>query len=349
MEMNDRFSDIECVITESLKFKAALAIGEDAYTSLRCGNKVKEWWDLIGAVGGGAAAAQSSVVATTFFAPHWLLATFGFGAAVTPVGWVVAAAVVSGGAWYGIQKVLGGAVDSRIIKVPKFINTPIDVLAVSLFDLLAPLGLKVADSDGTVTDDERATILRYFVRTWGFDEGFAKAGIAHLEQQLANFSIEDIARRLAEFKKNSPDCNYDAMSQNILEFLNQVMEADGRIDEAEETAIESVRVIFSEAGKSVLSKRIDSISGSVNKTFKKATESISVGLDAAETRVRSLAKDASESEAFSRTVLNASKAGEILRSGVESASGAARFAVGSSSSALRRLAARIKLPPSDGS
>ena len=349
MEMDDGFSGIECVITEPLKFKAALAIGEDAYTSLRCSNKVKEWWDLIGAIGGGAAAAQSSFVATTFFAPHWLLATFGFGVAVTPVGWVVAAAVVSGGAWYGIQKVLGGAVDSRITKVPKFINTPIDVLAVSLFDLLAPLGLKVADADGAVTDDERATILRYFVRTWGFDERFAKAGIAHLEQHLANFSIDDIARRLAEFKKNSPDCNYEAMSQNILEFLNEVMEADGRIDEAEEMAIGSIRAIFSETGKSALSEGIGSISGSVNETFKRTVETISVGLDIAETRVRSLAKDASESEVLSQTILNASKASEILRNGVESAGGAARSAVRSSSSALRRLAVRKKVPPSGDS
>jgi hypothetical protein len=267
---------------------------------------------------------------------------------VTPVGWVVAAAVVSGGAWYGIQKALDGAVDSRITKVPKFINTPIDVLAVSLFDLLAPLGLKVADAGGTVTDDERATILRYFVGTWGFDERFARLGIAHLEQNLANFSIEDIARQLAEFKKNSPDCNYEAMSQNILEFLNQVMEADGRIDEAEEMAIESVRTIFTEAGKSAFSKRVDSVSVSVNETFKSAAESISVGLDAAETRVRSLAKDASGAAVFSRVVSNAGKASEILRNGAESASGAARLAVKSSSNVLKRLAARIKAaPPSD--
>lgn len=349
MENDHDFSGIECIIAEPLKFKVALAIGEDAYASLRCSNKVSEWWDLIGAIGGGAAAAQSSVVAATFFAPQGLLAIFGFGVAVTPVGWVVAAAVVSGGAWYGMQKVLSGAVDSRIIKVPKFINTPIDVLAVSLFDLLAPLGLKVADADGTVTDDERATILRYFVKTWGFDERFAKAGIAHLEHHLANFSIEDIARRLAEFKKSSPDCNYEAMSQNILEFLNQVMEADGRIDEAEEMAIESVRAIFSDAGKSAFSKRIDSISGSVNETFKRTAETIAVSIDAAETRARSLAKDASESEVFSRTVSTAGRAGDILRSGVESASGVARSAVGSSSSALRRLAARMKRPPSSGS
>lgn len=349
MEMDVGFSGIECVIAEPLKFKAALAIGEDAYTSLRCSNKVKEWWDLISAIGGGAAAAQSSIVATTFFAPHWLLATFGFGVAVTPVGWVVAAAVVSGGAWYGIQKVLGGAIDSRIIKVPKFINTPIDVLAVSLFDLLAPLGLKVADADGTVTDDERAAIWHYFVRTWGFDERFAKAGIAHLEQHLANFSIEDTARRLAEFKKNSPDCNYEAMSQNILEFLNQVMEADGRIDEAEEMAIGSVRAIFSEAGENTLLKRIDSISESAHETFKRTAETISVGMIAAETRVRSLAKDASKSDVFSRTVSNAANASEILRNGAESASRAARSAVGSSSNALRHLAARIKVPPSSDS
>lgn len=301
--MTASFSHLDCVIKEPLKFKLALAIGEDAYTSLRCGNKVKEWWDLIGAVGSGAAAAKSSVIATTFFAPHWLLATFGLGTAVTPVGWIVAAAVVSGGAWYGVQKLAGTLVDERISKIPKFINTPIDALAVSLFDLLAPLALKVAESDGTVTNDERETIFRYLVCTWGFDEKFVEAGIGHLEQHLAKFSIEDIARRLAEFKKNSPDCNFEAMSQNILAFLTEIMESDGQIDESEQKAIEHVQAIFYEVGRSALSKRIDSINGSMAGSIKKASQSVSTSLDTTKIRLTSLTKGAESASGTARAAV----------------------------------------------
>lgn len=341
MDMNDRFSGINAVINEPLKFKVALEIGEDAYASLRCGNKIKEWWDLIGAAGSGAAVAKSGIVATTFFAPQGLLATLGFGAAVTPLGWVVAAALVSGGAWYGIQKMLDGAADDRITKIPKFINTPIDVLAVGLFDLLAPLALKVAAVDGNVSDEERAAILRHFVRIWGFNEQFVCAGLLHLEHHLDDVSIEDTARRLAAFKKSSPDCNFEAMSQSTLDFLRQIMEADGEIDEAEELAIASVQAIFADAGRSAFSKHIQSLGGTVSQAVKQSADSVSVGLSATEERARMLARKAAESEVFNRVAASADKASEALRTGASSVREAARSVSASSTHALKRLAGRF--------
>jgi len=97
------FHDIECVVAEPLKFKAKLGIGEDAYTSLRLKNAVFEMWDVAGVAYTAAGVAKSAAVASAFFAPSGFLAAIGFGAtAVTPVAWVVAAAVVSGGGvdWY---------------------------------------------------------------------------------------------------------------------------------------------------------------------------------------------------------------------------------------------------------
>ena len=111
------FDGVKLVVSDALKFKGKLAIGENAYASLRHANAVRKYWDLFGAVGGGAAVAKSGLVASAL------------GAASTPVGWVVAAAVVSGGAWYGVMRMLNGASDSRVTVIPKFINTPIDVLA----------------------------------------------------------------------------------------------------------------------------------------------------------------------------------------------------------------------------
>jgi hypothetical protein len=96
-----------------LSFKAKLAIGEDAYTALRVKNAVVQAWDVAGVATTAAVVAKSSVVASTFFAPTGFWAALGFGTAVTPIGWVIAAGVVTGGAWFGITRHLKSASANR--------------------------------------------------------------------------------------------------------------------------------------------------------------------------------------------------------------------------------------------
>jgi len=92
---------IETVVRDDLRFKAKLAIGEDAYKLLKTKNRVGSAWDTYGAVGTGVTIAQSALVAETFFASSTLLGKLTFGAlgasaAATPIGWVVAAGVSGG-------------------------------------------------------------------------------------------------------------------------------------------------------------------------------------------------------------------------------------------------------------
>lgn len=94
------FSEVTQVIAEQLRFKAKLAIGENAYTTLKLKNKLADFWEISGAVGTGAAVAQSTVIASTFFAPGGLVGLLGLGTAVTPIGWVIGAAVISGGRYW---------------------------------------------------------------------------------------------------------------------------------------------------------------------------------------------------------------------------------------------------------
>lgn len=275
----DQFSEVKSVIYEPLKFKVKLAIGEDAYGTLRMKNKLADFWEIFGGVGTGAAAAKTTVVATTFFAPHGLLGLIGLGTAVTPVGWVVAAAVLSGGAVIGVRRFLSDATGSRVAVIPKFINTPIDVLAVNLFDLIAPLALKIAAVDGLITDTERKCIKDYFVNEWGYDPLFIDIGCKLIESKLDEISVKEIAEQLAAFSKSSPDCNYSEVTRDLMDFLKCVMEADGKIDEREEFAIEKINAIFKEAGRAFSKANIEMAKNTAQESLQKGKEAVERGAE----------------------------------------------------------------------
>ncbi len=250
------FEDIETIVSAPLNFKAKLAIGEDAYTALRVKNAVVQAWDVAGVATTAAVVAKSSVVASTFFAPTGFWAALGFGTAVTPIGWVIAAGVVTGGAWYGITRHLKSAARSRVTVVPNFIHTPLDVLALGLFDLLAPLAMKVAEVDGRVDEPGRRLIHDYFVREWGYDPKFVVAGTNYIESTLDELSIEQLAQTLAEFAGENRDCNFKLMAGEILGFLRNIVEAEGRQDRHDEQAIENIETIFAAANRFSVRKKL---------------------------------------------------------------------------------------------
>jgi uncharacterized tellurite resistance protein B-like protein len=260
------FQDIETIISAPLSFKAKLAIGEDAYTALRVKNAVVQAWDVAGVATTAAVVAKSSVVASTFFAPTGFLAALGFGTAVTPIGWVIAAGVVTGGAWFGITRHLKSASANRITVVPNFINTPLDVLALGLFDLLAPLALKVAEVDGRIEESKRTLIRQYFTTEWGYDPKFVDAGTNYIESTLDELSIKQLAQIMAEFASENRDCNFKLMSREILGFLRNIAEVDGGLNQQDEAGIAKIETIFESATRFSVRKKLRASLGSIRRT-----------------------------------------------------------------------------------
>ena len=262
-DQTDWFEGIETIVAAPLSFKAKLAIGEDAYTALKVKNTVVQAWDVAGVATTAAVVAKSSVVASTFFAPTGFLAAIGIGTAVTPIGWVIAAGVVTGGAWYGITRHLKKASASRVTVIPNFINTPLDVLALGLFDLLVPLALKVAAVEEFADQSKRQRIHDYFVKEWGYDPKFEAAGIKYIESTLGGLSIKELAQTMAEFASENPDCNFKMMSQEILGFLRNIVEVDGKVDPRDEKALANIEAIFSSATRFSAKKKLQAGWGSV--------------------------------------------------------------------------------------
>lgn len=240
-ELIEELNETDLVVEDTNKFKIKLGIGEDAYGSLKLKNTLQTLWDVKGAGAAGAAAAASPAVATTFFGGGGFLSAIGIGAAAaTPVGWVIAAAVASGGAYYGVMKVMSGYTESRVETIPKFINTPIDLLGATLFDMMAGLALKVADFSGDIDDVEREAIIDYFTEEWGVSDEYARRALPLIEMQVKGRTLKEMAKNLADFQIDNADCNPGAMKKDIRQFLEEIAFADGECDEREELAIETI-------------------------------------------------------------------------------------------------------------
>lgn len=231
------------VVAEPLRFKAKLAIGENAYKSLRMINRTREIWDVLGAAGGGAALAKA--------------AAMGLGAAATPVGWVAVAALASGGACYGFYRWMGDTKGEKVIEIPRFLNTPLDTLGLALFDLIAPLALRLAAVDGEIEASERAALVNHLVDEWGLDAGFVDGAIAGIEPGVMRGSVEEMAAELSAFLHANPDCNHKAIAADLGGFLRRLLEAGGPLSDAEEAALAASLTLLQQEPDGPLAKAWD--------------------------------------------------------------------------------------------
>lgn len=259
-DSQDRFGAIAAIVADPLHFKARLGIGERAYASLRLRDAVFEAWDVAGVAATGATVAKSSLIAGAFFGGTGIWAWLGLGgAAVTPIGWVIAAAVGSGAAWFGISRYLKSMGSGRVTVIPHFIQTPLDVLALNLFEMMAPLMLKLAAADGAVSPAERDRITRHLTRDWGYDPAFVGEGLAFAETRLPGISTGRLAGALAAFQRANPDCDFDAMTAGLLAELRAIAAIDAGPDGPDPRKarlLSRVEAVFRARGRGWTGRRI---------------------------------------------------------------------------------------------
>ena len=238
-DLDDFFAqNEEVIVNEPLKFKAKLGIGERAYGLLRAREHMTTFSEAIGVGATGSAIAASGAVAGTFFASSGFMAStlsvVGLGAtAVTPIGWVIAAGVISGGAYAGVSRLFESSKDNGLIVIPKYINTPLDIISVALIELMLPVSLKMANAGGSMHTSELGAIKRFFSEEWGYNPSFVSRLIDEYRTQTDLVSYSKLAGSLGSYCAKSKDCDKEAIMTGFIKHLREVIEADGVIDEKE--------------------------------------------------------------------------------------------------------------------
>lgn len=232
------FESAEEIIENDEKFRKKLGIGADAYRSLKLASRLGP----VAAGVAGAAVASSPIVASTLFGgtaatvAGWL----GLGlAATTPVGWVIAAGVATGGAYIAYGKLRNKLVE----EVPRQIDAPLDVLATSVIAFLMPVAFRLALADGNVDDRERRKIKDYFVNEWGYSESFVDGKIDEFRNEPDLASLDELFAALEKLK-NEDDCNFDHIFRELLKFLEELANADGEFHHGEKATIGEVKELL---------------------------------------------------------------------------------------------------------
>lgn len=233
----ESFDLVERVVENEDRFKAKVGAGAGVFTSLKMADLLGDLSKTGGFAGAGAGG--GSLIASAL-APKGVAALLTFFSPFSPVPYIVGASVASAGMFYGVTRLYRSYYGSRVEEIPRFLNTPIDVLGASFMDLVGSLAVKVAAIDGNIDQVERRVISEYFVDEWGYDPDYTSHALDLLEETTDEQRVSEMAATLAEFARTNPDCDFSKIQNGLKALLTEIAEADGKFDEREEMAIERI-------------------------------------------------------------------------------------------------------------
>mgnify|MGYP001030160642 CR=1 FL=1 len=236
--------DIQQVVDDPDRFRMKLNIGIAAFKYLSNAQNLGAFASAI-----SAGAAVAGVAFASWWASLGVLGTLGvtFGIMSTPVGWFAAAGVGGASLTYYAKKVFGSAKEAAITEVPKFINTPLDLLAISIFDLISPILLKIAYSDSEICNQERQKIHDYFVSEWGFNPRYIDGVLAFDLTKFDGFDWDRVPVLLSTLEA-SGDIRYQTIADEIVRIAKAVAHSDGIVSSGEELELQNLKRVLKYRG-----------------------------------------------------------------------------------------------------
>ena len=222
----------DAILANEERFLERLGIGDDACRFLKSADKLELFLGTAGAASGGMMILSSSVVATTFFPSSGVLVWLGLGAvATTPIGWVLVGGALTGGAYYGLRRTLDKVRKKSRVERPRYINTPLDVIADRLLGLMLPLSVWIARSDDEdVSGEEGESIVSYYCDEWGYKTNFVECAIEQCLGKVSGKTARELAKSLSDYCADNPDCNKERIIEFLVGHLREFVATEGNHD-----------------------------------------------------------------------------------------------------------------------
>ena len=237
-EMSEMFSKKTTpVVVQPLVFKHKLSISDKSYKFLRSTNSMKEFMEIL--CGGGAAAGALFAGWSTTLG-FWGGLSVAIGFTTTPIGWITAAGGCGMAAVYSCKKIMSGAKSKCVDEIPKFIKTPIDILAISISSLVIPVSLKIGLADGLFHQKERECIIFYFRNEWGIDEEYISEQLTCQLKQIDKFSLEKVREDLLKLSEFYDELEYNVIAKEIIRLSRDVMNINKQCHPLEEKEIAKI-------------------------------------------------------------------------------------------------------------
>lgn len=251
------------IINCHVQFKSKLAIGDETtYQYLSKADNIIDFSKTIVAGLGG-----STIAGTAWFATLGPLAKLAvvLGMASTPVGWIIGAGTLSAVFAYALISLEKIKDSGMNIKIPKTVNTPLDLLAQSIISLIMPVAVKMAFSDGELCEKEHRVIRSYFVNQWGFNSYFVTKSIIEQKAIINDFSYEEYHQLLLVVTYSVKEIKYDVIKKELIELFTDIMHADGVATPEEERELKTLTAILNKPVEEEVSSSFSSILNSIKR------------------------------------------------------------------------------------
>lgn len=250
------------IIDSPLQFKAKLNIGDEAYAYLSKADNFIDFSIKMSAGLGGSAFA--GVVWFSSLGPLAKLALL-VGATSTPVGWIIGAGALSAVLAYGLIKAKKKMKDATSIRIPKHLNTPLDLLGQTVVSLILPATVKMALVDGRLCEKERRVLSDYLAQEWGFNRHFIANALTEQERLIPDFDYDQYRQLVFAASASDKEIRYEVVKEELLAILTEVMKADGSISPEEELELDKFSKIILEQGESKTGSTAKAVIRSINR------------------------------------------------------------------------------------
>jgi len=244
-ELSDLFENIQSIIDDDFQFKKKLNIGDEHFTYL---NNAKNLMDFGESLAGGTAI--GFLTYSSWFASHAVaikvLAFIPVLSVSPPIAFIVGSGILGATGFFGFKKakdaLLKKSENELMTKVPKYLNTPLDLLGLSLASLMMPVSVKMGQADGELCVVERAQILKYFTDEWGYNSEFIEKLLQAQESKMESFSYKEYAKTLKAVCKKTSEFKLSQVSDEILNFQREIILMDGEIHPEEEKELATLKL-----------------------------------------------------------------------------------------------------------